>query len=250
MLSLRYINSLVQQELARVHLVLPSATSVCRHQDVSDVYLFVVLKHLKHLLSVLKFVAELLGPDKVRLHYRSLHVELHPLLLEDLSLIVILTLLLQHLISLLCQPNGSLPDLGSPLLEPFLVLNQPGLLAFKCLPVSREQLLLLLEEPPLLPQFTLMLAHCLSTLLYLNLDYLQVSELALPEVCLVLLAILCQTRLHVLDLILFVLDVHVSNTFLGTPPLLFSLKSLLLHSEKFLGFALEDSLFVEFDLIC
>ena len=95
-----------------------------------------------------------------------------------------------------------------------------------------------------------MLAHCLSTLLYLDLDYLQVSELALPEVCLVFLAILHQARLHVLDLILFVLDVHVSNAFLGTPPLLFALESLLLHGEEFLGFALEDSLLVEFNLIC
>ena len=195
-------------------------------------------------------MTQFLCPNEVRLHDRSLHVKLHPLLLEDLSLKVILTLLLQDLISLLCQTNGSLSDLGRPLLKPFLVLYKPCLLAFECLPISRKQLLLLLEEPPLLPQFTLMLSHCLSTLLYLDLDYLQVSELALPEVCLVLLAILHHTRLHVLNLILFVLDVHVSNAFLGTPPLLFSLKSLLLHSEKFLGFPLEDSLFVKLDLIC
>ena len=94
-----------------------------------------------------------------------------------------------------------------------------------------------------------MLAHSLSTLLNLDLDYLQVSELAFPEVRLILLTILHKTRLHVLNLILFVLDVHISNTFLGTPSLLFSLKSLLLNSKKFLGFTLEDSLFVKFHLI-
>ena len=68
LVSLRHIDSLVKKELTWIHLVLPRATRICWHQDISDVYLFVVLKHLKHLLSVLKLMTQFLCPDEVRLH--------------------------------------------------------------------------------------------------------------------------------------------------------------------------------------
>ena len=158
------VNIMAKKVLSGVYFVCGTA-AISGQQHVGDIYFFIELKHLQHLFTVLQLMSQFLGPDHLTLENAAVHFKLHLGFLKSLPFEIVLSLFLQHAIPFLSESPGCLSYFRSPLFELLFVGLQQHYLLVEAVPVRCEEFALLLEEPPLLPEFALPLSNDLSPLL-------------------------------------------------------------------------------------
>lgn len=140
---------------------------------------FVELQHLQHVVAVDQLVLQLLGPHELSLEQRPLdvYVVLNPV--ELLLLKVKDCLLLEHLFTFLLKPLARRLDLLREHFELYLLGIEVELPLLQLLPVSLDELGLLLQEPLLAAQLVLVVGQRFLAVLDFDLLGLDVADVVL-----------------------------------------------------------------------